>query len=498
MGKLSGFMEIPRETPKERHALERLKDWDEYYLSFSDEKLQNQGARCMDCGTPFCHMGTELGKGTAGCPLYNLIPEWNDLVYRGRWREALDRLLQTNNFPEFTGRVCPAPCEGACTVSINDDPVAIKSIERAIIDKGFEEGWMTPNPPAFRTGKKVAVIGSGPAGLAAAEQLNKEGHSVTVFEKADRLGGLLMYGIPTVKLDKKLIDRRVKLMEDEGVVFKTNTEIGKNVTQEQLDQEFDAVIMCTGATKHRDLQIEGRELKGIHYAMDFLTQNTKSLLDSNHEDGNYISAKGKNVVVIGGGDTGADCISTALRHDCASIVQFGKHPVLPNEREESNPWPEFPFVFSLDYAHEEATEKMGEDPRHYLIETTRFIGNEAGELIGVETVRMEKVVAEDGSVTFNEVKGTEQFWPADLVFIAIGFAGPDEDVIEHFNLEQTYRSTVKAKFGDYRTNVEGVFAAGDVRRGQSLIVWAIQEGRQAAEVCNQYLEEKEALHSNLG
>jgi glutamate synthase (NADPH) small chain len=487
MGKPTGFMEYKREVAEERDPLQRLSDWKEAYLPMPEDKLKRQGARCMDCGTPFCHTGMMLNWSASGCPLHNLIPEWNDLVYRGRWKEALDRLLKTNNFPEFTGRVCPAPCEGSCTVAISDPAVAIKSIEREIIDRGFNEGWMTPNPPKKRTGKKVAIVGSGPAGLAAADQLNKAGHTVTVFERDDRLGGLLMYGIPNMKLEKELIERRVKLMEAEGVNFVTNTEIGKDVTAEELRKEFDSTILCTGAQKQRDLPIEGRQLKGIHYAMDYLTVSTKNLLNNKLDDKSGIHAEGKDVIVIGGGDTGADCVATALRQKCKSVVQFGKHPQLPEERSYDNPWPEYPKVFTVEYAYDEAEAKFGRDPREYSIMTTKFVGDENGNLKELHTIQIEKVKDENGKISLREVPGSEKVWPADLVFIAIGFTGPDQGVIQQFALETDQRSNVKAEYGKYTTNVESVFAAGDVRRGQSLIVWAINEGREAARECDKYL-----------
>jgi glutamate synthase (NADPH/NADH) small chain len=486
MGKATGFIEYEREVPQDRDPLSRLQDWEEHYLPFPEEKLRKQGARCMDCGTPFCHTGIELNGMASGCPLYNLIPEWNDLVYRGRWKEALDRLLRTNNFPEFTGRVCPAPCEGSCTVAIHDPAVAIKSIEQAIIDKGFAEGWIVPRPPKTRTGKKVAVVGSGPAGLACADQLNKAGHLVTVFERADRVGGLLTYGIPNMKLDKKLVERRVNLLEAEGITFITNTEIGKDVTLKQLQEEFDAIVLCAGAQKHRDLPVEGRELKGIHFAMEYLTLATKSLLDSNFRDGKFISAEGKDVIVIGGGDTGADCIATALRQKCRSLVQFGKHPRLPDERSADNPWPEYPYIFSLDYAYKEAIAKFGRDPREYGIMTKKIVGDENGHVKELHTVQIEKMRDENGKISFREIPGTEKVWPAQLVLIAIGFAGTEETLLDHFGLEHV-NLKVKAEYGKYTTNIEGVFAAGDMRRGQSLIVWAIHEGREAARECDKYL-----------
>ncbi|MFI8495078.1 glutamate synthase small subunit [Peribacillus butanolivorans] len=486
MGKATGFMDYPREKPKDRNPLIRLSDWREYTAPFSDEKLSTQGARCMDCATPFCHMGMELNRVTTGCPIHNLIPEWNDLVYRGRWKEALDRLTKTNNFPEFTGRVCPAPCEGSCTVAINDPAVAIKNIERTIIDKGFENGWITPRIPEYRTGKKIAIIGSGPAGLASADQLNQAGHSVTVYERSDRAGGLLTYGIPNMKLEKDVIARRIKLLNQEGIDFVTNTEIGKDISSEELQNQYDAVILCTGAQKQRDLVIEGREAKGIHLAMDYLTTSTKSLLDSNFEDGQFLNTKGKDVIVIGGGDTGADCVATALRQECKSVVQFGKHPILPTARTSDNMWPAYPNVFSLEYAYEEAEAKFGADPRQYSIQTKKIVADENGNVKELHTISMEKIKGEDGVYIFKEIPGTEKVWPAQFVFIAIGFEGTEQPLLTQFGVE-TVNQKIDAVYGEYRTNVEGVFAAGDARRGQSLIVWAINEGREVAREVDRYL-----------
>ncbi|MGG0287916.1 glutamate synthase small subunit, partial [Peribacillus butanolivorans] len=462
MGKATGFMDYPREKPKDRNPLTRLSDWREYTAPFSDEKLSTQGARCMDCATPFCHMGMELNRVTTGCPIHNLIPEWNDLVYRGRWKEALDRLTKTNNFPEFTGRVCPAPCEGSCTVAINDPAVAIKNIERTIIDKGFENGWITPRIPEYRTGKKIAIIGSGPAGLASADQLNQAGHSVTVYERSDRAGGLLTYGIPNMKLEKDVVARRIKLLNQEGIDFVTNTEIGKDISSEELQNQYDAVILCTGAQKQRDLVIEGREAKGIHLAMDYLTTSTKSLLDSNFEDGQFLNTKGKDVIVIGGGDTGADCVATALRQECKSVVQFGKHPILPTARTSDNMWPAYPNVFSLEYAYEEAEAKFGADPRQYSIQTKKIVADENGNVKELHTISMEKIKGEDGVYIFKEIPGTEKVWPAQFVFIAIGFEGTEQPLLSQFGVE-TVNQKIDAVYGEYRTNVEGVFAAGDAR-----------------------------------
>ncbi|MGE6377851.1 glutamate synthase small subunit [Peribacillus muralis] len=486
MGKATGFMDYPREKPKDRNPLTRLSDWREYSTPFSDEKLSIQGARCMDCATPFCHMGMELNRVTTGCPINNLIPEWNDLVYRGRWKEALDRLTKTNNFPEFTGRVCPAPCEGSCTVAISDPAVSIKNIERTIIDKGFENGWITPRIPKSRTGKKIAIIGSGPAGLASADQLNQAGHSVTVYERADRAGGLLTYGIPNMKLEKDVVARRIKLLTQEGIDFVTNTEIGKDISAEELQEQYDAVILCTGAQKQRDLEIEGRGAAGIHLAMDYLTTSTKSLLDSNFEDGQFLNTKGKDVIVIGGGDTGADCVATALRQECRSVVQFGKHPILPANRTSDNMWPAYPNVFSLEYAYEEAEAKFGADPRQYSIQTTKIVADENGNVKELHTISMEKIKDENGIYIFKEIQGTEKVWPAQFVFIAIGFEGTEQPLLNQFGVESVNQK-IDAVYGNYKTNVEGVFAAGDARRGQSLIVWAINEGREAAREVDQYL-----------
>jgi len=487
MGKPTGFMEYKREVATEAAPLQRIGHWKEFATPLTDEKLQTQGARCMDCGIPFCHTGKLISGMAAGCPVNNLIPEWNDLVYRGQWREALDRLHKTNNFPEFTGRVCPAPCEGSCTVGLKDTPVAIKSIEKAIIDKGFAEGWITPQPPEIRTGKKVAVVGSGPSGLAAAAQLNKAGHWVTVFERADRVGGLLMYGIPNMKLDKKYVQRRVDLLEAEGITFITNAHVGVNYPIEKLQEEFDAIVLCGGATKGRDLMIEGRELKGIHLAMEFLGKNTKSLLDSAHADGAYISAEGKDVIVIGGGDTGTDCVGTSLRHKAKSVTQFEIMPKAPDTRQSNNPWPEWPKVHKVDYGQQEAAAVQGADPRQYLINTKKFVGDENGNLKELHTVLIEWQKNEKGQFVPVEVPGSEKVYPAQLVLVAMGFTGPENTVLDQLGVERDERSNAKAEYGRFATNQPGVFAAGDMRRGQSLVVWAINEGRAAAREVDRYL-----------
>ncbi|RUL48045.1 glutamate synthase subunit beta [Lysinibacillus antri] len=486
MGKPTGFMEYKREKTKEMPPEKRITNWNEYATRLSDESLKTQGARCMDCGTPFCHMGIEIRGAAAGCPIQNVIPEWNDLVYKGQWKEALDRLHLTNNFPEFTGRVCPAPCEGSCTLGINEPSVAIKSIERSIIDKGFENNWIVPKIPQHRTGKKVAIVGSGPAGLAAADQLNQLGHSVTVYERANRLGGLLMYGIPNMKLEKNVIDRRVNLLRQEGIDFIVNTEIGKDITKEQLQAQYDAVILCIGAQKQRVLHLEGSEAKGIHLAMDYLTGVTQSLLNSNFEDGTALDVAGKDVIVIGGGDTGADCVATAIRQNARSVYQFGKHPELPKVREDDRPWPQDPNVYKLDYAYEEAAALTGRDPREYCIQTKKIVADERGFVKELHTIQMEKILGDDGFHYFKELPNTEKVWPAQVVFVAIGFEGVEKSLPENFGITIS-NNRIQASIKDFETNVPGVFAAGDARRGQSLVVWAIKEGRAVAASVHDYL-----------
>src|SRR5471032_664966 len=487
MGKPTGFLEFKRELPADRSPLARIADWKEIHLHQSEADLKKQGARCMDCGIPFCHTGQLVSGMASGCPIHNLIPEWNDLVYRGLWKEALERLHKTNNFPEFTGRVCPAPCEGSCVLGINDPPVTIKNIECEIIDHGWEHGWVKPEPPKKRTGKTVAVIGSGPAGISAAAQLNKAGHLVTVFERADRPGGLLMYGIPNMKLDKnEVVLRRLKVLEDEGVKFVCNIEVGKNLPAEKLLKEFDAVVLATGATKPRDLPIPGREFKGIHFAMDFLTANTKSILDS-HKNGDYIDATGKDVIVIGGGNTGTDCVGTSMRHGCKSLVQVEILPKPPLERAKDNPWPEWPKTYKLDYGQEEAAAKFGADPRVYLTTATKFEGDANGHVKAVHLAQIEWTRNDKGQFVPKNVPGTEKVVPTQLVLLAMGFLGPEQPLLESLGIERDARSNAKADFEKYTTNLKGVFAAGDCRRGQSLVVWAFNEGRGAARECDRYL-----------
>ncbi|MHB1308498.1 MAG: glutamate synthase subunit beta [Limisphaerales bacterium] len=486
MGKPTGFLDYLRELPLDREAVERIKDWNEFHPHTEDKKLQEQAARCMDCGIPYCHTGTLISGMASGCPINNLIPEWNDLIYRELWHEALDRLHKTNNFPEFTGRVCPAPCEGSCTVGLNSPPVTIKNIECSIIDKGWEQGWVAPEPPVVRTGKRVAVVGSGPAGLCAAAQLNKAGHAVTVFERADRVGGLLMYGIPNMKLDKRLVQRRVDQMIAEGIEFRTGTDVGGHYPVQRLQVDFDAVVLCTGATQPRDLPLEGRALKGIHFAMDFLTANTRAVLDGHH-NGDYITAEGKDVVVIGGGDTGTDCVGTSLRHRCRSITQIEILPQPPLERAADNPWPEWPKVYRMDYGQEEAAAVFGADPRVYLTTVKKFAGDEQGrvkELVTVE-IAWEKDAA--GRFVPREVPGSEQTRPAQLVLLAMGFLGPEQPLLEQLNIDRDPRTNAKADHGRYTTNAKGIFAAGDCRRGQSLVVWAFNEGRGVAREVDRFL-----------
>ena len=478
MGKVTGFKEFDRKTEDYRPVELRIKDYGEIFTGSHDvAHLQEQGARCMDCGVPFC-------QSDNGCPVDNLIPEWNDLVYNDKWQEALNRLHKTNNFPEFTGRVCPAPCEGSCVLGMNNPAVTIKNIEQSIVDRGFDEGWIKPNMVEYRTGKKIAIVGSGPAGLAAADELNKIGHSVSVFERDDRIGGLLMYGIPNMKLGKDVVDRRVNLMKDSGIEFITNVDVGKDITTAQLQKEFDALIFTTGATKARDLEVDNRDSDGIHLAMEYLTVNTKSLLDTGRGDSSALSAKGKDVIVIGGGDTGTDCIGTALRQGAKSIVNFelmGKPPV---DRADDNPWPLWPLIYRVDYGHAEAAEVFGEDPRHYQLMTKSFIKDEDGKVAGLNTINVE---FKDGQLL--EIEGSEKTWDAQLVLLSMGFVAPEHYLSDDANIELDGRGNYQADYGDYTTSQAGIFTAGDCRRGQSLVVWAINEGRGVAQAVDQYLND---------
>ena len=486
MGKPTGFLEYQRELPTDKTPTERIKNWSEFHEHLPEDKLRHQSARCMDCGTPFCHTGEMISGMATGCPINNLIPEWNDLIYRGLWEEALARLHKTNNFPEFTGRVCPAPCEGSCVLGITNPPVTIKNIECSIIDHGWEKGWVKPNIPQKRTGKKIAIVGSGPAGLSAAAQLNQAGHTVTVYEKDDRPGGLLMYGIPNMKLDKEeVVIRRLQLLRAEGIEFICNTTVGKDIEAEQLIAENDAVILCIGAGKPRDLPVEGRDLKGIHFAMEFLTANTKAVLDPSKPTA--ISAEGKDVVIIGGGDTGTDCVGTSIRHGCRSLVQLEIMPKPPVTRANNNPWPEYPKIYKLDYGQEEAAALFGDDPRVYTTTATRFESDDQGNVAAVHTVEVEWTRNEQGRFIPKHIEGTEKRIPAQLVLLAMGFLGPEQFLVEKMGLETTQRSNIDAEYGDYATSIPKVFTAGDCRRGQSLVVWAFNEGRGVAKECDRFL-----------
>jgi glutamate synthase (NADPH/NADH) small chain len=483
MGKPTGFMEFGREPAHVRPPLERVKDWNETHPGYEEKTLRDQGARCMDCGTPYCHSGALVNGLAMGCPIHNLIPEWNDLVYRGQWREALIRLQKTNNFPEFTGRVCPAPCEGSCTLGISQPPVTIKTIENEIIEHAFREGWVVPEPPLSRTGMKVAVVGSGPSGLAAAAQLNRAGHEVTVYERDDRIGGLLVYGIPNMKLDKSVVERRVKLLEAEGIAFKTGVAVGKDVEADKLVKEFDAVVLATGSTIPRDLKVEGRDLAGVHFAMDFLVASTKAVISGGTTP---ISAAGKNVIVIGGGDTGTDCVGTAIRQGAKTVTQLEILPRPPDSRAADNPWPQWPKVYKMDYGQEEAAALWGADPRRYLINTRRLVGDSAARVKTIETIEIEWVHTPGGRPEMRECPGTEKTLPADLVLIAMGFVGPEPSLPEAFGCKLDHRGNI-IHDDDFMTTTPGVFAAGDCSRGQSLVVWAINEGRLAARAVDKFL-----------
>ena len=488
MGKPTGFLEFDRKEAVHKEPLERIRDFQEFKKPLSLKEQQKQGARCMECGVPFCQSGMMIAGMASGCPLHNLVPETNDLVYRGKWKQAYDRLAKTHSFPEFTSRVCPALCEAACTCNINGDPVATKENERAIIEKAWEEGWVTPQKIPVRTGKKVAVIGSGPSGLAVAQELNRRGHEVTVFERRDRIGGLLRYGIPNMKLDKSVIDRRVKLMEAEGVVFQTGVDVGKDRKASQIRKEFDRVVLACGASNPRDISVPGREAGNICFAVDFLTSVTKSLLDSNFEDKQYISPKGKDVLVIGGGDTGNDCVGTAIRLGAKSVTQLEMMPEPPKERTLQNPWPEWPRVLKTDYGQEEAIAVFGKDPRIYQTTVTEFIKDEKGNVKKAKIVKLAPEKDEKtGRMNMVPVEGTEEERPAQLVLIAAGFLGSQKYVTDAFGTDLNPRTNVLTKPEEYETSVPGVFVAGDMHRGQSLVVWAIAEGRKAAEAVDRSL-----------
>ncbi len=481
MGKLTGFIDYKQKLTKYISPQERIKHFNEFLIPLDEEEQKIQASRCMDCGIPFCH-------SSYGCPVDNLIPEWNHLLYLGRWEDAFKRLRKTNNFPEFTGRVCPAPCETACVLGINNDPVSIKDNECAIIDKAYDKGYMVPRPPKQRNEKKICIVGSGPSGLAAADELNKMGYTVTVFEKNDRIGGLLMYGIPNMKLDKKLVEKRCAIMQEEGVVFKTNVYIGKDIQAKDIIKNYDAILLTCGATVPRDLQVKGRKANGIYFAVDFLKMNTKSLLDSNLTDNKFINTQGKHVIVIGGGDTGNDCIGTAIRHNAASITNFELLPKPHPQRSSEHPWPLYPRVFKSDYGHSEASDRHGRDPREFSILTKEFILNKDNDLSAIKTCRVKWEKPPSAPPRFVEIKNSEETWKADIALLAMGFLGPEQELLKKLNIERnTKTTTIKATFEEFKTSHEKIFTAGDARRGQSLVVWAIQEGRGAAKKINEYL-----------
>ena len=478
MGKVTGFMETGRLTPQRRDKNHRITDWQEVYLKWDESDARKQAGRCMDCGVPFCN---------SGCPLGNLIPEFNDLIYQGNWEEAIQSLHATNNFPEFTGRICPAPCEASCTLSLNSDPVTIEMIEKQIGDHAWEQGWIKPEPASNKSDKNIAVVGSGPAGMAAAQQLARSGHAVTVFERNEYIGGLLTLGIPEFKLEKSIVDRRIEQMRQEGVDFQVNTNVGIDITHNELLTDYDAVCLSGGATVPRDLPVEGRELKGVHFAMEFLTQQNRKLKGKEFPPEEIIDVKNKKVVIIGGGDTGADCLGTSHRQGAGNIVQMEIMPRPSESRIETNPWPQWPLIYRVDYGHAESAARFGKDPREYSVLSKEFSSDSKGRVTGIKTVRVAWTRGSDGTVSMEEIDGTEEEWKADLILLAMGFTGPEQTLVSQLELEIDQRSNFKAEFGQYATSVDRLFVAGDCRRGQSLVVWAIREGREAAREIDRYL-----------
>lgn len=487
MGKSTGFIEFSRKNCIRENELKRINHWNEFDTPLTEEERKEQGARCMDCGVPFCQSGIILNNMATGCPLNNLIPEWNNFIYLGKWELGLERLLKTSNFPEFTSRVCPALCENACTCGLHGDSVSVKANEKYLIEKGFSEGIIKANPPKIRTGKKVAIIGSGPSGLACADFLNKLGHNVTVYEREDHVGGLMMYGIPNMKLEKNIIKRRVDILEEEGIIFKTCVNVGIDVSVEELNKEYDAIVITVGASKPRDLKVSGRELNGIYFAVKYLTNNTKRIIGSNFNKGLDILATNKDVIIIGGGDTGTDCVGTAIRQGCKSVNQFEIMGEPLKVREENNPWPEYAKILKIDYGQEECIAKFGHDPRRYLTSVKEFYGDENGNVKSLKTVDVEWIKNKDGKMVLKEVEGSEKIWNADLVLIAMGFTGVEDYIVKDLGVEINNRGSINANDIDYKTSNDKIFVAGDARRGPSLVVWGITEGRNVALSVDKYL-----------
>ncbi len=487
MGKSTGFIEFSRKNCIRENELKRINHWNEFDTPLTEEERKEQGARCMDCGVPFCQSGIILNNMATGCPLNNLIPEWNNFIYLGKWELGLERLLKTSNFPEFTSRVCPALCENACTCGLHGDSVSVKANEKYLIEKGFSEGIIKANPPKIRTGKKVAIIGSGPSGLACADFLNKLGHNVTVYEREDHIGGLMMYGIPNMKLEKNIIKRRVDILKEEGIIFKTCVNVGIDISVEELNKEYDAIVITVGASKPRDLKVSGRELNGIYFAVKYLTNNTKRIIGSNFNKGLDILATNKDVIIIGGGDTGTDCVGTAIRQGCKSVNQFEIMGEPLKVRGENNPWPEYAKILKIDYGQEECIAKFGRDPRRYLTSVKEFYGDENGNVKSLKTVDVEWIKNKDGKMVLKEIEGSEKIWNADLVLIAMGFTGVEDYIVKDLGVEINNRGSINANDIDYKTSNDKIFVAGDARRGPSLVVWGITEGRNVALSVDKYL-----------